>query len=83
MMKLNTFDWITLILVMIGGLNWGLIGFFNFDLIGAIFGNMSGLSRIIYALVGLSAIWVVALSGHLHKMKMMMPMQDKMQSMQK
>lgn len=45
-----------LVLTIIGGLNWGLVGFFGFDLVAYIFGPMSLLSRIIYALVGLSAI---------------------------
>jgi len=43
-------------LVLIGALNWGLIGLFNFDLVAAIFGDMTLMSRIIYSLVGLSAI---------------------------
>ena len=44
------------ILVIIGALNWGLIGFFNFNLVSIIFGNMSILGRIVYSLVGLSAL---------------------------
>ena len=56
MTKLTTLDIIALILIIIGGLNWLLIGFFNFDLVAAIFGDLSLMSRIIYSLVGLSAI---------------------------
>jgi len=49
---------ITLILLVIGGLNWLLVGLFQFDLVAAIFGGeMSVVSRIIYILVGLSALW--------------------------
>jgi len=48
---------IAFILVVIGGLNWGLIGFFKFDLVAAIFGDMSMVSRVIYALVGLAAVY--------------------------
>lgn len=48
---------ITLLLLVIGGLNWGLVGLFGFDLVAALFGEMSLLSRIIYALVGVSALW--------------------------
>ncbi|HWJ87065.1 MAG TPA: DUF378 domain-containing protein [Pelagibacterium sp.] len=48
---------ITLILVIIGGLNWGLVGLFQFDLVAAIFGVGSMLSKIVYIVVGLSAIW--------------------------
>jgi uncharacterized protein len=48
---------ITLILVIVGGLNWGLVGIFGFDLVAAIFGNMTAVSRTIYALVGISAVY--------------------------
>ena len=48
---------ITLVLLIVGGLNWGLVGLFGFDLVAAIFGEMSLLSRIVYTLVGLSALW--------------------------
>lgn len=52
---------IALVLVIIGAINWGLIGFFKFNLVSAIFGEMSVLSRIIYALVGLSGLWSIKL----------------------
>lgn len=47
---------ITLVLLIVGGLNWGLIGLFGFDLVAALFGEMSALSRIVYTLVGVSAL---------------------------
>jgi uncharacterized protein len=47
---------VVLILSAIGAINWGLVGAFNFDLVAALFGNMSVLSRIIYVLVGISGI---------------------------
>ena len=47
---------VTLLLLIIGGLNWGLVGLFGFDLVATIFGEMSVPSRIIYVLVGISAI---------------------------
>ena len=47
---------------LIGALNWGLVGFFSFDLIAAIFGPMSLISRLIYSLVGISAILLIVLS---------------------
>jgi uncharacterized membrane protein YuzA (DUF378 family) len=47
---------ITLVLLIVGGLNWGLVGLFDFDLVTALFGEMSALSRIVYSLVGLSAL---------------------------
>ncbi len=50
---------IALWLAIIGGLNWGLVGAFNFNLVGMIFGDMSILARIVYILVGLSAIWLI------------------------
>lgn len=54
-------DKIALLLIIIGAINWGLIGFFNFNLVSAIFGEMSILSRIIYALVGISGLWGIKL----------------------
>lgn len=54
-------DKIALVLIIIGALNWGLIGIFNFDLVAAIFGDMSVLSRIVYSLVGISGIWGIKL----------------------
>ncbi|MCI8965137.1 MAG: DUF378 domain-containing protein [Clostridia bacterium] len=50
-------DKIALVLIIIGAINWGLIGFFEFDLVKTIFGDMSTLSRIIYGLVGISGLW--------------------------
>ncbi|MBN1365893.1 MAG: DUF378 domain-containing protein [Syntrophaceae bacterium] len=52
---------VAVVLVIVGGLNWGLVGFFNFDLVAAIFGTMSVLSRAVYALVGISAIYTISL----------------------
>jgi len=57
MKSLNSFDWIVLVILAVGGLNWGLIGLFNFDLVAAIFGNMTAISRLLYIIVGLSAIY--------------------------
>ena len=56
-------SYIALTLVIIGALNWGLIGIFGFNLVAAIFGDMTLMSRIIYSLVGVSAI-VTALTIH-------------------
>lgn len=47
---------IALILVIIGGLNWGLVGLLDFDLVATIFGDMSTISKVVYVLVGLGAI---------------------------
>lgn len=57
MKTLNVFDWIVLALLTIGGLNWGTLGFFGVDVVEAIFGEMTLLTRIVYALVGLSAVY--------------------------
>ncbi len=54
-------DKIALVLVIIGAINWGLIGFFNFNLVETIFGNMTMIARIIYALVGISGLWAIKL----------------------
>ncbi len=59
MMARNPVDWIALILTIIGGLNWGLVGLFNYNLVDAIFGTGSTLSRIIYILVGLAALYMI------------------------
>lgn len=52
----NFLKYASYILVLIGALNWGLVGFFHFDLVAAIFGEMTVLSRAVYGIVGLSAI---------------------------
>ncbi len=67
MNKLNVLDWLALVLVIVGGLNWGLVGAMNFDLVATIFGDMSGLSRIVYVLVGLSAVYLAVASTSLAK----------------
>ena len=54
-------DKIVLILIIIGAINWGLIGIFNFNLVSAIFGEMTVITRIIYGLVGVSGIWGIKL----------------------
>lgn len=59
-MKMNAMDWISMILLVIGGLNWGLVGIFDYDLVKSIFGDMSTPSRIVYSLVGVAAVWTIA-----------------------
>lgn len=59
MMKMGVIDWIAWALVMIGGLNWGLVGVFGFNLVDWIFGAGSVLSGIVYILVGISALWMI------------------------
>ena len=62
---MKTLDYIALILVVIGAINWGLIGFFNFDLVKAIFGSMTLITRIVYALVGVSGLYALSFFGRL------------------
>ena len=54
------------ILVLIGALNWGLVGLFDFNLVSFLFGDMTLLSRVIYSLVAISAI-VAAITGHMYE----------------
>ncbi len=61
-MDKNVIDWIAIVLVIIGGLNWGLVGFLQFDLIASLFGTASTIARIIYSLVGISALWMIYFS---------------------
>lgn len=58
---MKVIDKIALVLIIIGAINWGLIGIFQFDLVATIFGQMSMVSRIIYGLVGISGIWGIKL----------------------
>jgi len=55
--KMKLIDVVSASVLFIGGLNWGLVGFFNFDLVAFIFGHMTFASRIIYGLVGVCAIY--------------------------
>ncbi len=55
-------DRIALVLAIIGGINWGSIGLFRFDLVAFLFGGQTAMfSRIIYTLVGLAAVWCISL----------------------
>lgn len=55
----NWVYWIALILVIVGGLNWLLVGLFDFDLVAAIFGVDTALSNAVYVIVGLAAIYLI------------------------
>lgn len=57
-------DYVALALIVIGAINWGLIGFFQFDLVAALFGGMaSWISRIIYAVIGIAGLYSLTLFG--------------------
>ncbi|MBH1940879.1 DUF378 domain-containing protein [Mobilitalea sibirica] len=62
---MKTLDYIALILVAVGAINWGLIGFFEFDLVRAIFGDMTWISRIIYAVIGIAGLYSLSFFGRL------------------
>lgn len=58
-------DYAALTLIIVGAVNWGLIGIFRLDLVALIFGNMTWLSRIIYTLVGISGLYLLSLYGRI------------------
>lgn len=62
-MSSRALDYIILTLAIIGAINWGLVGFFRLDLVAFLFGNMTLLSRIIYAAVGLCGLYLISLYG--------------------
>ncbi len=67
MKNLNALDWIALILVIVGGLNWGLVGIFGFDLVAWIFASIYVVARIVYVLVALAAIYMIIIAATLRK----------------
>lgn len=62
---LNAIDWIALVLLIVGGLNWALVGLADFDLVAALFGEGTTPTRAIYALVGLAALWSIYTAARL------------------
>lgn len=62
---MKTMDYIALALVIIGAVNWGLIGFFSFDLVKVLFGDMTLLSRIVYALIGVAGLYSLSYFGRI------------------
>lgn len=62
---MKTLSSIALTIAIIGAINWGLIGLFEFDLVASIFGTMSMFSRIIYTLVGISGLYLISFYGKL------------------
>ena len=57
---MKAIDYIVLVLVIIGAINWGLVGFFGLDLVAFLFGSMSVLSRIIYAVIGICGLYAIS-----------------------
>jgi len=62
---MTVINWIALILLIVGGFNWLLVGALEFDLIAAVFGDMTALSRTVYVLVGIAAIYALIVSPRL------------------
>ncbi|WP_461206530.1 DUF378 domain-containing protein [Clostridium sp. DL1XJH146] len=60
---MKALDITALILVIIGAVNWGLIGFFRFDLVAALFGDLTAFSRVVYALVGIAGLYSISFLG--------------------
>ena len=67
-MSTKVIAYIELVLTIIGAVNWGLIGFFRFDLVAFLFGSMTLLSRIIYAVVGICGLYLLSLFGRIRGM---------------
>lgn len=68
-MNTSGLDYTALTIAVIGAINWGLIGFFGFDLVAFICGNMSWISRIIYAIVGISGLYLLSMYGRISTSK--------------
>lgn len=58
--NMSALDWVAFILVVVGGINWGLVGLFEFDLVATLFGEASTLSRVVYGVVGLATVYLFA-----------------------
>ena len=63
---MKAIDYIVLVLVIIGAINWGLVGFFGLDLVAFLFGSMSVLSRIIYAVIGICGLYAIWFCGRIN-----------------
>jgi uncharacterized protein len=66
MVKMNPLAWVALVLAIVGGLNWGLVGLFNFNLVQVLFGGISWLERLIYIVVGLASLYLAILAAIHH-----------------
>lgn len=57
--RIGALDWLAMVLMIVGGINWGLVGLMNIDLVATVFGDSTTASRAVYALVGLSALYSI------------------------
>lgn len=63
--RLNAVDWVAMVLMIVGGLNWGMVGMFDFNLVAALFGSQTPLSRLVYVVVGLASLYAIYLTSKL------------------
>lgn len=67
MKKYTVLDYVCIILVIIGGINWGLVGFFDYNVIQALFSKVPAIERVIYAIVGLASLYLIYFLAKLRK----------------
>ncbi len=67
MNKLSTLDWVALVLVLVGAVNWGLVGVFGLDLVDSLFGSVALVAKAVYVLVGLSGVYLAATATSLSR----------------
>lgn len=67
MNSLSMLDWVALVLVIVGGVNWGLVALMDLDLVAMLFGDMTMMARIVYGLVGASAVYMAVMARSLSK----------------
>jgi uncharacterized protein len=65
--KLSPLTWASLVLTVIGAVNWALIGIFSWNLVAAIFGDMSWFTRLVYIVVGAAGVYLLAVAGRLRE----------------
>lgn len=58
-MKMNWLDWVTGVLVIVGAVNWGLVGLLDYNVVTAVLGDMTIWTRIVYVLVGVSGLYMI------------------------
>lgn len=62
---MNALDWAATVLMIVGGLNWGLVGVFDYNLVAALFGDQAPLTRLVYALVGVAALYGIYMAARI------------------
>lgn len=63
--EMNVLDWVATILMIVGGINWGLVGAFDYNVVAALFGDQTPLTRLVYALVGIAALYGVYMAARI------------------